>query len=73
MKTIHFQPFALFNSRMPKPTSTLEKAATPNCSVGRPTAYRPEICEQLIEVMAIGLSAEAAAANGLLPVWWTPR
>ena len=48
---------------MPNPVSTPEKAPTAKRPVGRPTAYRPEMCEQLIEAMATGLSAEAAAAK----------
>ena len=32
-------------------------------AVGRPSAYRPEYCELIIEAMASGLSAEAAAAK----------
>ena len=31
--------------------------------VGRPSDYRPELCAQIIEAMATGLSAEAAAAK----------
>ena len=30
---------------------------------GRPTLYRRECCEQIVEAMATGLSAEAAAAR----------
>ena len=48
---------------MPNPVSSLEKAPTAKRPVGRPTAYRPEMCELLIEAMAGGLSAEAAAAK----------
>jgi len=48
---------------MPNPVSTSEKAATPKRPVGRPTAYRPEMCQQLIEAMAGGHSAEAGAAE----------
>jgi hypothetical protein len=32
-------------------------------SVGRPSSYRREYCHRIIEVMASGLSAEAAAAR----------
>ena len=48
---------------MPNPVSTPEKAATPKRPFGRPTAYRPEMCQQLIEAMAGGHSAEAGAAK----------
>ena len=48
---------------MPNPVSSPEKAVTPKRPVGRPTAYRPEMCEQMVEAMAGGLSAEAAAAK----------
>ena len=63
MKIIHFQPCALYNSRMPNPVSSPEKATIPKRPVGRPTAYRPEMCQQLIEAMAGGHSAEAGAAK----------
>jgi hypothetical protein len=63
MKIIHFQPCALYNSRMPNPVSSPEKATIPKRPVGRPTAYRPEMCQQLIETMAGGHSAEAGAAK----------
>ena len=49
---------------MPNPASSPEKkppaAKHPG---GRPTIYRPELGQQLIEAMAGGLSAEAAAAK----------
>jgi hypothetical protein len=48
---------------MSNPASTPEKAATPKHPVGRPSTYRPEICQQLIEAMAGGHSAEAGAAK----------
>jgi len=48
---------------MPNPVSTPKKATTAKRPVGRPTAYRPEMCEQMVEAMAGGLSAEAAAAK----------
>ena len=48
---------------MPNPVSSPEKATIPKRPVGRPTAYRPEMCEQMVEAMAGGLSAEAAAAK----------
>ncbi len=48
---------------MQNPVSTHEKAATPKRPVGRPTAYRPEMCEQMVEAMAGGHSAEAGAAK----------
>jgi len=48
---------------MPNPVSTSEKAATPKRPVGRPTAYRPEMCQQLIEAISPGHSAEAGAAE----------
>ena len=48
---------------MPNPVSTPEKAPTAKRPVGRPTAYRPEMCQQLIEAMAGGHSAEAGAAK----------
>ena len=35
----------------------------PKRSVGRPSSYRREYCHQIIEAMAGGLSAEAAAAK----------
>jgi len=63
MKTIHFRPYALYNSRMPKPVSSPEKATIPKRPVGRPSTYRPELGQQLIQAMAGGLSAEAAAAK----------
>ena len=48
---------------MPNPASTPEKATSPKRPVGRPSTYRPEMCEQLIEAMAGGHSAEAGAAR----------
>jgi len=48
---------------MPNPVSTPEKAPIAKRPVGRPTAYRPEMGQLLIEAMANGLSAEAAAAK----------
>ena len=63
MIMIHFRPYAFYSSRMPAPVSTPEKAVTPKRPVGRPTAYRPEMGQQLVEAMAGGLSAEAAAAK----------
>ena len=48
---------------MPNPVSSPEQAPASKRPVGRPTAYRPEMCQQLIEAMAGGLSAEAAAAK----------
>ncbi len=69
MKIIHFQPCALYNSRMPNPVSSPEKAAIPKRPVGRPTAYRPEMCQQLIETMAGGHSAEAGAAKIGISAW----
>jgi hypothetical protein len=63
MKTIHFQAYVLYNFRMPNPVSSPQKATIPKRPVGRPTAYRPEMCEQLIEAMAGGHSAEAGAAK----------
>jgi hypothetical protein len=38
-------------------------ALKPKHPGGRPTAYRPEFGEMIIEAMATGLSAEAAAAK----------
>ena len=35
----------------------------PKRPVGRPSSYRREHCDQIIEAMAGGLSAEAAAAK----------
>ena len=35
----------------------------PKRSVGRPSSYRREYCDQIIEAMAGGFSAEAAAAK----------
>src|SRR5262249_1310174 len=32
-------------------------------SAGRPSLYRPDYCDRIIEAMASGLSAEAAAAK----------
>jgi hypothetical protein len=63
MKTIHFRPYALYNSRMPKPVSSPEKATIPKRPVGRPSTYRPELGQMLIEAMAGGHSAEAGAAR----------
>jgi len=48
---------------MPTPVSTPEKAVTPKRPVGRPSTYRPEMCQQLVEAMAGGHSAEAGAAK----------
>ena len=48
---------------MRKPASTPDKATTTTRPAGRPSTYKPEMCEQLIEAMATGLSAEAAAAK----------
>lgn len=36
---------------------------SPKHAGGRPTLYRRELCSQIIETMAAGLSAEAAAAK----------
>ena len=63
MKTIHFQAYALYNSRMPTPVSSSEKPTATKHPGGRPTIYRPEMGQMLIEAMATGLSAEAAAAK----------
>jgi hypothetical protein len=63
MKTIHFQAYALYNSRMPNPVSSPEKAPPAKHPGGRPTIYRPELGQQLMQAMAGGLSAEAAAAR----------
>ena len=63
MKMIHFQAYALYNSRMSNPVSSPEKATTAKRPVGRPSTYRPELCAQMIQAMAEGLSAEAAAAK----------
>jgi hypothetical protein len=38
-------------------------AKTPQRSAGRPSSYRREYCDRIIEAMANGLSAEAAAAG----------
>jgi hypothetical protein len=35
----------------------------PNHAGGRPTLYRREMCDRLVEAMAGGLTAEAAAAK----------
>ena len=48
---------------MPNPVSSPKKAAATKHPGGRPTIYRPELGQQLIEAMAGGLSAEAAAAK----------
>ncbi|NDC76065.1 hypothetical protein EBZ70_12525 [bacterium] len=48
---------------MPNPVSSPKKAAAIKHPGGRPTIYRPEMCQQLIQAMAGGLSAEAAAAK----------
>ena len=37
--------------------------ASPERTVGRPTLYRPELCDQIIAAMGEGLSADAAAAK----------
>ena len=37
--------------------------ASPERPVGRPTLYRPELCDQIIAAMGEGLSADAAAAK----------
>ena len=63
MKMALFRPYAFYNSRMSNPVSSPEKATSSKRPVGRPTAYRPEMCEQLIEAMAGGHSAEAGAAK----------
>jgi hypothetical protein len=63
MKTIHFQAYALYNFCMPNPVSSPEKATIPKRPVGRPSTYRPEMCQQLIEAMAGGHSAKAGAAK----------
>jgi len=36
--------------------------ASPQRPIGRPTVYRPELCDQIIAAMAEGLSLEAAAS-----------
>ena len=36
--------------------------ASPQRPIGRPTLYRPELCDQIIEAMGEGLSLEAAAS-----------
>ena len=48
---------------MPNPVSSPKKAAATKHPGGRPTIYRPEMCQQLIEAMAGGHSAEAGAAK----------
>ena len=48
---------------MPNPVSSPEKATIPKRPVGRPSTYRLGMCEQLIEAMAGGHSAEAGAAK----------
>ena len=48
---------------MSNPVSSPEKATIPKRPVGRPSTYKPEMCEQLIEAMAGGHSAEAGAAK----------
>jgi len=63
MKMIHFRPYVFYNSRMPNPVSSPKKAAATKHPGGRPTIYRPEMCQLLILAMAGGLSAEAAAAK----------
>ena len=48
---------------MPNPVSSPEKAPPAKHPGGRPTIYRPELGQQLMQAMAGGLSAEAAAAR----------
>ena len=49
---------------MPNPASSPEKKPTAvKHPGGRPTIYRPELGQQLMQAMADGLSAEAAAAK----------
>jgi hypothetical protein len=48
---------------MSNPVSSPEKAPPAKHPGGRPTIYRPELGQQLIQAMAGGLSAEAAAAK----------
>jgi len=37
--------------------------ANPERTIGRPTLYRPEFCDQIIAAMGEGLSVDAAAAK----------
>ena len=49
---------------MPKHhTASLPIAIETERPIGRPTLYRPELCDQIIEAMGEGLSLEAAAAS----------
>ena len=49
---------------MPKHhTASLPLAIETERPIGRPTLYRPELCDQIIEAMGEGLSVEAAAAK----------
>ena len=49
---------------MPKHhTTCLPIAIETERPIGRPTLYRPELCDQIIEAMGEGLSLEAAAAS----------
>jgi len=43
-------------------TTCLPIAIEPERTIGRPTLYRPELCDQIIEAMGEGLSLEAAAS-----------
>jgi hypothetical protein len=48
---------------MPKHhTTCLPIAIEPERPIGRPTLYRPQLCDQIIAAMGEGLSLEAAAA-----------
>ena len=44
-------------------TARLPVAIEPERPIGRPTLYRPELCDQIIAAMGEGLSADAAAAK----------
>ena len=44
-------------------TASLPVAIEPERPIGRPTLYRPELCDQIIAAMGEGLSADAAAAK----------
>ena len=49
---------------LPNPSPKSPTAAKqPVAPIGRPTAYRPELCDEIVAAMATGLSAESAAAK----------
>ncbi len=47
---------------MPKPATATSKATSAKHPGGRPTSYRPEMCQRVIDLMAQGRSLDGCAA-----------